>query len=186
MPLPRVWATGVARAVKEKAVSPGPRVWHLIDARAQVVGRLAKNVAELLTGKHKPTHVPRLDGGDHVVVINAAEIEFTGRKWTQKMYRHHTGWMGGLKETLAKDMLKKFPERILEYAVKGMLPKNKLRKQRMMRLHVFPGATHTHGAELDASYQQFGPRWRIRPKPSSDWYPKLELPPQRSSAAEGS
>lgn len=213
MRVPRVWAGGVARVVKEKAPSPGPRLWHLVDARAQVrrasrgamparpcarltherlrnraraaqiVGRLAKNVAELLVGKHKPTHVPRLDGGDHVVVINAAEVEFTGRKWKQKMYYYHSGWMGNLKETVAKDLRRKFPERVLEYAVKGMLPKNKLRKQRMMRLHVFPGEEHTCEAELAESYTLFPNRWQLGVKPK-EWYPKLELPAPRPGGAE--
>lgn len=192
----RVWANGVSkRVLRQKTWYPGTRVWHLIDARAQVrrgklpwkpsnpsfssqhltasqvVGRLASQIATLLTGKHKPTYVPRLDGGDHVVVVNATEVVFTGRKWDQKLYRHHTGWPGGLKEMSARRMREKFPERILEYAVKGMLPKNTLRKQRMNRLHVYPGPEHMHEAQIKGSHRMFAHRFPLAfPQ---GWKPKL-------------
>jgi large subunit ribosomal protein L13 len=154
----------------------GSRAYSGPRARArQVVGKLATNIATLLIGKHKPTYVPRFDCGDHVVVINAKEVVFTGRKWDQKMYRHHTGWPGGLKETLAKDMLRTFPERVIGRAVRSMLPKNLLRKQRLMRLHVFPGPEHAHDAQVIGSYRMFGPRWSFGPKPER-WYPTTEPP----------
>ncbi|KAJ1620140.1 50S ribosomal protein L13, partial [Pavlovales sp. CCMP2436] len=122
--------------------------WHIIDARAQIVGKLAANIATLLTGKHKPTYVHRFDCGDNVVVVNAQEVVFTGRKWTQKLYQHHTGWPGGLRTIVAKDLLAKFPERILQRAVRGMLPKNMLRKQRLNRLHVYAGPDHPHDPQV--------------------------------------
>lgn len=149
---------------------------------AQVVGKLASSLATLLIGKHKPTYVPRFDCGDHVVVVNAKEIVFTGRKWEQKTYNHHTGWPGGLREIGAKDMLAKFPERILGRAVRGMLPKNLLRKQRMMRLHVFPGPEHVHEAQVIGSYRAFGPRWPLGPKPER-WYPEIDAPAAKAPPA---
>jgi len=123
------------------------RKWYVIDAEGQIVGRLASRVAKILMGKNKPTYTTFLDTGDHVVIINAEKIAFKGNKLDDKMYRHHTGWPGGLKETKAKDMLAKHPERILEEAIKGMLPKTKLGKAMVKKLKVYAGDQHPHGAQ---------------------------------------
>mmetsp|Transcript_8733 Transcript_8733/g.24086 ORF Transcript_8733/g.24086 Transcript_8733/m.24086 type:complete len:198 (+) Transcript_8733:10-603(+) len=169
-----VWAGGMRKTVKPKGPQyPGPRLWHLIDARAQVVGRLSSQIATLLMGKHKPTYVPRFDCGDHVVVINAKDVVFTGRKWDQKLYRHHTGWPGGLREVPAKRMLERHAERIIGRAVRGMLPKNMLRKQRIMRLRVYPGVEHPHDAQLSHSYARYGPRWPLGDP--AKWRPLTDL-----------
>lgn len=119
--------------------------------------------------------MPRFDCGDHVIVVNAKDVVFTGRKWEQKEYHHHTGWPGGLRTIRAKDLLAKFPERIIGRAVRGMLPKNLLRKQRMMRLHVYPEADHPHDAQLIGSYRAYGPRWPLGSKPER-WCPRVEPP----------
>jgi large subunit ribosomal protein L13 len=118
--------------------------WHLIDAEGKVLARLTTEIVRLLTGKHKPTYTPHLDCGDCVVVINAAKIIISGRKKEDKIYRHHTGYLGGLKEETFKQLTNKDPTRPLMLAVKGMLPKNKLRKQRLARLKIFSGSTHPY------------------------------------------
>lgn len=123
------------------------RKWYVIDAEGQVVGRLAARVAKILMGKNKPTYTTFLDTGDHVVIINAEKIVFKGNKLEDKMYRYHTTFPGGLKETKAKDMLAKHPERILEEAVKGMLPKTKLGKAMVKKLKVYAGDQHPHAAQ---------------------------------------
>ena len=121
------------------------RNWHLLDAKDQVIGRLATQAAVFLMGKHKTDYVHHLDWGDHVVVINAASARVTGNKETQKVYTRHTGFPGGLRQiTLEKLRIKK-PEFIIEHAVSGMLPKNKLRDEMLKRLHVFVGDTHKYG-----------------------------------------
>lgn len=120
-----------------RVAANGPQMWHLVDARGQVVGRLATQIAKLLTGKHKPTYVPHIDSGDRVVVVNARDIVFTGKKRTQKLYRWHTGYPGGLKQLTARQVFERAPERVLTAAVSGMLPKNRLRKHRLRRLRVF-------------------------------------------------
>ena len=127
------------------------RDWHLIDANGLTVGRLASEVARLLMGKHKPTYTPFLDTGDHVIVINAAKVIFKGNKTEDKIYRHHTGWPGGLKEVKAKDMLANKPTRLVELAIKGMLPKTKLGRAMSSKLKVYAGAEHPHGAQKPAS-----------------------------------
>ena len=137
--------------VATRLAATAPRVWHVVDARNQVVGRLASQVAALIAGRHKPTYVPHVDGGDYVVVVNARHAAFTGDKDKDKLYRWHTGWMGGLKTLTAAQVAERAPERILEHAVKGMLPPNKLRSGRMTRLRIFPDAEHTHGAQAAAS-----------------------------------
>lgn len=119
-------------------------VWHLIDARGQVVGRLATQIAHLLRGKHKPTFTPNYDCGDVVVIVNADKVVFTGRKTQDKLYRWHTGWIGGLKEINVADQMKKKPEEILRRAVLGMLPKNTLRRRQAVKLKIFPGGKHLH------------------------------------------
>lgn len=127
------------------------RDWHLIDANGLTVGRLASEVARILMGKHKPTYTPFLDTGDHVIVINAAKVVFKGTKTEDKIYRHHTGWPGGLKEVKAKDMLANKPERLVELAIRGMLPKTKLGRAMSGKLKIYAGGEHPHGAQKPAS-----------------------------------
>jgi large subunit ribosomal protein L13 len=121
--------------------------WHLIDASGQVLGRLASRVAVLLRGKHKPTFSPHLDTGDFVVVINASKIVLTGRKRRDKVYYRHSGYPGGLKAATAEEMLQKHPTRVIEAAVRGMLPKTKLGDALFRKLKVYAGATHPHAAQ---------------------------------------
>jgi large subunit ribosomal protein L13 len=123
------------------------REWHVIDAAGVPVGRLASQVAQILMGKHKPTYTPFLDLGDHVIVINAAQVVLRGNKLNDKFYRHHTGWPGGLKETRARDLLAKRPDRLVETAIKGMLPKSKLGRAMGGKLKVYAGAQHPHEAQ---------------------------------------
>lgn len=123
------------------------RQWYVVDATDVPVGRLASEVAYLLMGKHKPTYTPFLDLGDHVIVINATKIVLKGNKAEDKIYRHHTGWPGGLKEVRARDLLTKKPERLVELAIKGMLPKTKLGRAMSSKLKVYAGAEHPHGAQ---------------------------------------
>ena len=122
--------------------------WLLIDANGLVVGRLASIIAMRLRGKHKPTFTPHMDCGDHVVVINAEKIHFTGKKNDQKTYYHHTGFPGGIKERNAGKMLEgKFPDRVLELAVKRMLPGGPLKRQQLTHLRIYKGAAHPHEAQ---------------------------------------
>jgi len=123
------------------------RKWFLLDARGQVLGKLASTAAQILSGKKKPVYTPFLDTGDHVIVINAAEVHLSGRKETDKLYRHHTGHLGNLKSTAARDMRKKSPARIVEEAIRGMLPKTKLGRAMYAKLKVYGGASHPHQAQ---------------------------------------
>ena len=123
------------------------RKWFIIDANGKTVGRLATEAARLLMGKNKPTYTPYIDVGDHVVVINAEKVVLTGNKWQDKVYRHHTGWPGGLKEVTARKQLQQHPERILESAIRGMLPKNKLGRKMGKKLKVYAGIDHPHQAQ---------------------------------------
>lgn len=123
------------------------RRWILIDAKDLPLGRLSTEISKYLIGKYKPTYTPHIDGGDYVVVINAAEVPVTGNKEEAKIYYRHSGFPGGIKDASLKEVREKFPERIIENAVKGMLPKNKLSPERMKRLKVFPGAEHVHTAQ---------------------------------------
>jgi len=123
------------------------RRWFVVDAQGQVLGRLASRVASILRGKHKPTFTPHLDLGDHVVVINAEKIHLTGRKLTDKVYRWHTGYIGGLREVSAGSLLKSHPERVIEWAVEGMLPKNRLGRAMAKKLRVYRGGDHPHAAQ---------------------------------------
>ena len=123
------------------------RQWFVIDAKDTVLGKLATRAATILTGKHKPTFTPFLDTGDHVIVINAAKVHLTGRKESDKLYRHHTLYLGGLKSTAAGDVRKKHPTRIVEEAVRGMLPKTKLGRAMFHKLKVYAGDTHPHQAQ---------------------------------------
>lgn len=126
------------------------REWYLISARGKVLGRLATEIARLLMGKHKRTYSPHLDSGDYVVVTDAREIRLTGRKEEQKVYTRYTGYPGGLRKENIRQLLEKKPERIIEHAVHGMLPGNRLRKDRMNRLKVFPGGEHPYGDKFQA------------------------------------
>lgn len=123
------------------------RQWHLVDADGQVLGRMAARIATLLMGKHKPSYAPHLDVGDHVVVINAAKVHLTGQKLTGKVYRWHSGYIGGLREVRADIMLRTFPERAVEWAVSGMLPKTKLGRAMGKKLKVYRGSEHPHAAQ---------------------------------------
>jgi large subunit ribosomal protein L13 len=123
------------------------RRWFVIDAKGQVLGKLAVVAAEVLTGKRKPTYTPFLDTGDHVVVINAAHVHLTGRKEAEKIYRRHTGYLGGLKQVAAGELRKKQPTKVVEEAVRGMLPKTKLGRAMFHKLKVYAGDTHPHQAQ---------------------------------------
>lgn len=123
------------------------RRWILIDASEAPVGRIATVIAKYLIGKYKPNYTPHIDGGDYVVVINAKDAVFTGDKETAKKYYRHSGFPGGIKDATVAEVREKFPERLIEAAVQGMLPKNKLSPERMKRLRVFAGSDHTHTAQ---------------------------------------
>jgi large subunit ribosomal protein L13 len=123
------------------------RQWHVVDAADQVLGRVASKAAMILMGKHKPTYTTFLDTGDHVIIINAAKIRLTGRKDAQKLYRHHTGYPGGLVEIGAVKMRATRPAKMIEHAIAGMLPKNKLGKQMYRKLKVYAGDKHPHQAQ---------------------------------------
>ena len=130
----------------EEHVSAGRR-WHVIDADGQVLGRIATIAARLLQGKHKPSYTPFLDTGDHVVVVNAATVKLTGRKEDQKIYRQHSGYEGGLRERRARLVRERHPERLVEDAVRGMLPKTKLGDAMYRKLKVYAGPDHPHTAQ---------------------------------------
>lgn len=120
------------------------RKWLVIDAADKTLGRLASEVASILKGKKKPIYTPFIDTGDYVIVVNAEKIAVTGKKLNDKVYRHHTGWTGGLKEVTLNEMLAKKPEEVIRLAVKGMLPKNALGKAMLKKLHVYAGPDHKH------------------------------------------
>ena len=128
------------------------RKWLVIDAEGMVLGRLATEVARLLRGKHKPTYTPFLDTGDNVIVINASKIILTGKKLDDKLYRHHSGFPGGLKEIDYRTLMAKNPEKAVELAVKGMLPKNSLGRQMFRKLHVYAGPEHEQAAQKPEVY----------------------------------
>jgi large subunit ribosomal protein L13 len=121
--------------------------WHVIDAEGKVLGRLAARAARILTGKDKPIYTPFLDTGDHVIIVNAEKIKLTGKKLTDKMYRHHSGYPGGLKETTAGALLAKDPGKLIREAVVGMLPKTKLGRAMRKKLKVYSGPQHPHQAQ---------------------------------------
>lgn len=123
------------------------RDWYVVDAAGQTLGRLASEVATIIRGKHKPTFTPHVDTGDYVIVINASQIELSGNKLEQKKYYRHSQYQGGLKATPASEMLAKKPERMIELAVHGMLPKNRLGNQMKLKLKVFAGSEHSHQAQ---------------------------------------
>ncbi len=121
--------------------------WHVVNAEGQVLGRLATRVARLLTGKEKPIYTPFLDTGDHVIVVNAEKVRLTGRKLSDKIYRHHSGYPGGLREIVAGDLLAKHPEKLVREAIIGMLPKSKLGRAMRKKLRVYRGPDHPHQAQ---------------------------------------
>ena len=127
------------------------REWHVVDAQGKILGRLASEIARILRGKHKPIYTPHLDTGDYVVVINAAGVELSGRKADQKTYFRHSGYMGGEKHIPFRRMMEKHPERVIELAVKGMLPKGALGRQMRKKLRVYRGAEHPHDAQQPAT-----------------------------------
>ncbi|MCX7553768.1 50S ribosomal protein L13 [Marinicella sp. S1101] len=123
------------------------REWFLIDAEGKTLGRMSTEIALRLRGKHKPEFTPHVDTGDYIVVVNAEKVAVTGNKLNDKVYQHHTGYVGNLKTITLKDMLDKHPERVIEKAVKGMLPKNSLGRQMFRKLKVYAGAEHPHAAQ---------------------------------------
>jgi len=123
------------------------RTWYVVDAEGKTLGRLATEVARILRGKHKPIYTPHVDTGDFVIIVNAEKIRVTGKRLDQKMYYRHSGYMGGLKETSLRTMLDKHPERVLQHAVKGMMPKNRLGRQMYKKLKVYAAPDHPHAAQ---------------------------------------
>jgi large subunit ribosomal protein L13 len=135
------------------ATAPHERKWHIIDAEGKVLGRIATEAVRLLQGKHKATWSPFLDQGDHVIIVNAARVRLTGKKEEQKLYRYHSGYEGGLREERAKIVRQKDPARIVEEAVRGMLPKTKLGSAMYRKLKVYKKADHPHTAQKPASLE---------------------------------
>ena len=135
--------------MKTYVAKPGEfeQKWHLIDARGQVLGRLASEVAKILRGKDKPIFTPHVDTGDYVVIVNAANVRLTGKKLDDKIYYHHTGYPGGIKSITAAELMEKNPEELINTAVKGMLPKNKLGRKLLKKLKIYPGAEHQNQAQ---------------------------------------
>ena len=123
------------------------RKWYVVDAEGQTLGRLASEVAKVLRGKNKPVFTPHVDTGDYVIIVNADKIKVTGKKMEQKIYYNHSEYVGGMKETTLKEMMAKKPERVLELAVKGMLPKGSLGRTMIKKLHVYAGPEHNHAAQ---------------------------------------
>ena len=134
-----------------KTYMPNPsqveRKWYVVDAAGCTLGRLASEVAKVLRGKNKPIYTPHIDCGDYVIVVNADQIKVTGKKLDQKIYYHHSDYVGGMKETTLREMMAKKPERVIELAVKGMLPKGPLGRSMMTKLHVYAGPDHEQAAQ---------------------------------------
>ncbi len=129
--------------------------WYIVDGEGQTVGRLAVQIANVLRGKHKPSYTPHIDSGDNVIIINADKVVVSGKKFEKKLYRHHTGYIGGIKTFTFRQMMDRKPERIMEIAVKGMLPHNRLGRQQIKKLHVYSGAAHPHVAQQPKELPQF-------------------------------
>ena len=123
------------------------REWYVVDAAGQTLGRLATRIASILRGKHKPTFSPSVDTGDYVIIVNAERVRVTGRKLDQKIYYRHSGYPGGLKQITLRDQLQKHPTRVIEHAVRGMLPKNRLGRQMFKKLNIYAGPDHPHKAQ---------------------------------------
>ena len=121
--------------------------WYIIDASGKPLGRIAAEAAKLLRGKHKPTFTPNVDTGDHVIILNCSEVILTGKKLDQKIYRHHTGYIGNMKETTARNMLQDKPEKAMMLAIKGMLPKNRLGRQMINKVRIYAGSEHENQAQ---------------------------------------
>ena len=121
--------------------------WYIIDAANKPLGRVASEAAKLLRGKHKPTYTPNLDNGDHVIILNCNDMILTGHKLDQKIYRHHSGYIGGMKETTAREMMAKSPEKMMMLAIKGMLPKNTLGRQMLKKVRIYAGNEHENIAQ---------------------------------------
>ncbi len=134
-------------------VKPDAAKWHVIDASGKVLGRIATNAAKLLQGKHKAVYTPYLDTGDHVVILNVAKVKLTGRKEDQKLYQRHSGFPGGLREDRAKVVRAIKPERMMEEAVRGMLPKSKLGDAMFRKLKVYSGDKHPHAAQSPTAFE---------------------------------
>jgi len=129
------------------------REWFLVSAEGKTLGRLASEIAQVLRGKHKPIYTPHLDCGDYVIVVNAEKVQVTGRKLDQKMYYHHTGYPGGIKSISLRNQLQKHPERVLQAAVRGMLPRNRLGRKMLKKLKVYAGDSHPHQAQQPKSLE---------------------------------
>lgn len=123
------------------------RKWYVVDATGYTLGRLGSEIAKVLRGKNKPTYTPHMDCGDNVIIVNADKIKVTGKKMDQKIYYNHSEYVGGMKETTLKEMMAKKPEKVIELAVKGMLPKGPLGRSMITKLHVYAGADHNHAAQ---------------------------------------
>ena len=123
------------------------RQWYIIDASGKPLGRIAAEAAKLLRGKHKPTFTPNVDTGDHVIILNAKDVVLTGKKLDEKIYRHHTGYIGNMKELSARNMLQKNPEKVMMLAIKGMLPKNRLGRQMINKVRIYAGNEHENQAQ---------------------------------------
>lgn len=129
------------------------RKWYVIDAKDQPLGKVAAKAAHMLRGKHKPTYTPNVDCGDYIIIINAKSVKLTGNKLTQKMYYNHSGYVGGLRERTAGEMIEKYPVEMMERAVKGMLPHNRLGRQMYKKLFVYEGETHNQQAQKPVSVE---------------------------------
>ena len=123
------------------------RKWYILDAAGKPLGRVAAEAAKLLRGKHKPTFTPHVDSGDHVIILNCKDVILTGKKLDQKIYRHHSGYIGGMKETSARTMMEKSPEKAMMLAVKGMLPHNRLGRQMINKVRIYAGSEHENQAQ---------------------------------------
>jgi large subunit ribosomal protein L13 len=139
----------VVRTYQQKTVETEHR-WYIVDAAGQRLGMLAVRIARALSGKHKPTWTPHIDDGDHVIVVNADKVELGGKKWQQKVYYRHSNYPGGLKMRTARQVVDAQPERLIETAVRGMLPTNRMRDAQLRRLNVYAGAQHPHDAQKPA------------------------------------
>ena len=129
------------------------RKWYIIDAEGKPLGRVATEAAKLLRGKHKPTYTPNMDAGDHVIIINCSKVILTGHKLDQKVYRHHSGYIGGMKEIIARDLLATNPEKAMMHAVKGMLPHNSLGRQMVKKLRLYAGDVHENEAQKPEKWE---------------------------------